>query len=322
MNLEGRLRFYLSNEEIFKIYFGDFDLKTKYVSPFPFRNDPRPSFMFKDVGTGGKQFIIWNDFGIPDAEYKDAIGYIMQYFGLSRDEAVAKIWNEVILDRSVDIPKVVVKGGIKIPYTPLIKDITDLEMAYWDRLMFSKNMLKFFNVSVLRLLLKFNREVWRYSDDNPTYHYSFGTDSFKCYRPLDPRKDKFRGQNNGDKLEGYSQLPQTWDHLVISSSLKDTMTLRHIGIISVNPSSENSFNVLLSKADELNSRFKNIYVLYDNDSAGRNATIEITNRTGWGELLLPEKGGKDPSDWVVNDGGYRNLDSFFGSKFKRYEMDF
>lgn len=72
-------------------------------------------------------------------------------------------------------------------------------------------------------------------------------------------------------------LPKQGDYLVVTKSLKDTMTLYNLGIPAIAPISENCF---LSEAqyNKLKDRFKNIIVFYDNDRPGLRAMISIRKR--------------------------------------------
>lgn len=315
MRDETRLRFYLDDTQIYHYYFGDFDLTTKYESPFPHRRDPNPSFMFKNVGTFNDPKILWNDFGLTDIKYKDGIGFVMEFYQISRLEAVRKIWKDMVMNPKITLVKPRVKQPIKLPYEYTIQDIQDFEMKYWSRLWFTKEFLKFFNVHSMRSMRRLGKKLWATTKDNPTFIYLFSkSKAFKAYRPLDPRKDKFRGQNNGDILEGYNQLPRTGQHLIITSSLKDTMTLRKLGYLAVNPTSENSKRGLYKLIRELNYRFNNnIYILFDNDRPGINAAKSLARDTGWKVIMLPTWSTKDPSDLVMKTKNYLQLSIFFNN---------
>lgn len=312
MTNETRLRYYVGDKEIYYFYFGDFNLTDKYESPFPHRNDPNPSFMFKNIGSFYNPIIIWNDFGMDDIKYKDGIGFVMEYYGLNRKSAIKKIWNEMVRDKEVTIVKPRIKQPIKLPYEFEAQELQDFEMKYWNRLFFNREFLRFFNIWSMKYMRRINKLIWSSVKDNPTYIYLFSKKgAFKAYRPLDRSGDKFRGQNNGDILEGYDQLPPTGDHLFIQSSLKDTATCRRLGVLSLNPTSENSKRALYEKIRELNQRFKNIYILFDNDTAGRISAINLARDTGWTPMFLPNHWSKDPSDLVMKCKNYFQLNLFF-----------
>lgn len=312
MTDETRLRFYVDDSVIYQYYFGDFDLKSKYHSPL--RKDPTPSFMFKNIGTSNIPRIIWNDFGADEIKHKDAIGFVMALEHLSRKEAVALIWKELVVPEKVSItpPKLVMP--IKLPYEYRDDEIQDFEMEFWDKFWIGRDLLDFYNVRSLRRLSRMGKKLWGSEPGDPAFIYVFEPKKkFKTYRPYD-KLNKFRGSDNGDVIEGYDQLPQCGDHLFITSSLKDTMTLRRCGFLACNPTSENSKKALYPKVRELNQRFGNVRILFDNDTPGMVSAMNLSKITGWEAVMIPPQFPKDPSDIVKNTGNYFLLSEFF-SKF-------
>lgn len=79
------------------------------------------------------------------------------------------------------------------------------------------------------------------------------------------------------RLQGDHMLPKTGDYLVITKSLKDVMTLYQFGIPAVAPISENCF-LSESQYCRFKERFKNIFLLYDNDRPGLRAMISIKKK--------------------------------------------
>lgn len=305
---ELRLKFYVTDALVYKTYFGEFSLGTKYHSPFR-GNDPTPSFTFKAVGDR----IIWKDFGLYSDKVKDGIGFVQQLFGLSRSKAVLKIWDEIVMNRGVKLFSPPISKPLVLPYDFTAAPLQDFELEYYKTLWMDKRFLEFFNVHSLKSLRRLDYTVWQSVPENPVFIYLFsqGDTIFKAYRPLDPNKDKFRGQNNGHILEGYDQLPKNGEHLIINSSFKDTKVCRRLGYLGTNPTSENSLKTLLSYARELNCRFNNnIYILFDLDGAGRESTRRLMQHTGWKPIFLSGTF-KDPADIVKNTGNYFELSNLF-----------
>lgn len=311
---EKLIKNYVSNNQIYDHYFGDdWELHMKYNSPL--RKDPIPSFAFKDVGEVGEPFIIWTDFG-RKSDRKDAIGFVMALYRIPKEQALNKIWKEMILDEKCKLSNVDrVRVYKKMDYTPVFKSFSHTsELRYWDDLHIGKPLLDFFNVRVCKQLRRVDSIIWEYQDDDPMYVYlTKDKSTFKIYKPLDKNKDRFRGVNNGKILEGWDQLPQTGDHLFINSSFKDTMCMRRLGYLGCNPTSENSYRTLFSYAREINLRFKKVYVFLDNDLAGILAARFIKRNTNW-EVTMIERGrifdpisgkmAKDQSDTIKYTGNY------------------
>lgn len=314
MITEERLRLYLDDIYIYNFYFGDFNLNYKYNSPL--RDDPKPSFQIKISKSGN---LYWKDYGLDKQHGYDAIAFVMHYYDIDRKEAVKKIWNDIIKSGK---PLPVIKLGAdtsSVKYKHYYGELRDWEMKYWVSRLIPRKILDFFRVKSLTALYKTDKLIWKSTEDNPAYIYLYEDGkAFKAYRPLDPQGDKFRGQDNGEIIEGYDQLPDEWEHLIITKATKDVMTFRTIGVVSCSPTSENSFRTILAKKDEFNARFKRIFIFFDNDKAGIKAAKFLHEATGWTIIMLPEDHAKDPSDLVVKDGSFDRLEKFLSKlKLKR-----
>lgn len=305
---EIRLKFYLSDLDIYNYYFGNISTTIRYKSPL--RKDDIPSLSFyyyKDV-------LYWKDFGLPTTVKHDAIGFVQELYGLSREEAIDLIWQEVVEDGNVskskkEQPKL---DKVKAVFSAIEKSIS-FELDYFHKAYVGLNTLDFYKVGAVEKAMINEDVIFTSTPDDPAFLYKFDGDSFKTYRPLTKNKSKkFRGNKHGNVLEGYNQLPLKADHLIINKSLKDTMVLRNIGILSINPASEGSLRGLLSKVRELNARFQTIRIMFDPDPAGiKNAKI-LSGLTEWETIFLDHE--KDCYDNVVKFGNYFWLNQFF-SKF-------
>jgi len=307
---EERLKLFVDDKHIYDFYLGGFDINVKYNSPL--RQDPKPSFQIKKSKDGN---LYCKDYGLSEQKGFNAISFVMHLYEIDREEAVKKIWDDMVISGEPISNVRVSPDTSKIPYKFFYSELRDWELLYWSKLGISKNILDLYKVKSLTGLYKTDRLVWKSVEDNPAYIYLY-TDpkAFKCYRPLD-KADKFRGQDNGNIIEGYDQLPDEWEHLVITKSTKDIMLLRSFGVVSCSPTSENSFNTLYNRAEELNGRFSIIYVMYDNDEPGIRAANKICAETGWKNIMFPKSFAKDPSDFIMYGGDKRKLEKFF-SKLK------
>lgn len=306
MITEERLRLYLDDIYIYNFYFGDFTLNHKYNSPL--RDDPKPSFQIKVSKTGN---LYWKDYGLDKQLGFDAVAFVMHYFQIERKEAVKRVWDDIIKSGK-PLPVIRLSADTSsIKYRHYYGELRDWELEYWKSRGIPKKILDFYNVKSLTALYKTDKLVWKSTEDNPAYIYLYSDNkAFKCYRPLDPNGDKFRGQDNGEIIEGWDQLPDEWEHLVITKATKDVMTLRRIGVVGGSPTSENSFRAILAMKDELNRRFKRIFIFFDNDAAGIKAALFLHEATGWEVIILPQDFAKDPSDLVFKDQSFDRLKKF------------
>jgi hypothetical protein len=287
---EKRLRCYVSDESIYSYYFGDFEIGRKYNSPL--RRDPKPSFLIQEYNG----FLFWKDFGLSTTNRPDALGFVAELFNETRGEALRRVWND-FLKGGVRVYRKKRPLNIGLPYDINVGDLMDWELGYWD-LHCLRETVGQFGVKGLRGLYRHGSLLWESTIREPAYVYSFGKDRFKVYRPLS--EDRFRGQSNGDCIEGYDQLPLTAPLLIITSSMKDAMVLTSLGYPACAPPSENSFRPLLERAREFNARFHQIVTLLDNDGPGRRAAKRIEHSTNWRGIFTP--GFKDPADVIKKFG--------------------
>lgn len=138
-----------------------------------------------------------------------------------------------------------------------------------------------------------------------TYLYDQTIESWKCYKPFEKGADKWKSNNISKVIDGYKQLPDSGDTLIIVSSRKDLLTVRtYLGCWAICPTSETSFRNILEKEGELNERFKKIYVWLDADETGSMSTKKVVEKTKWNPIYPPLEfkglGIKDQTDMVIN----------------------
>jgi len=169
-----------------------------------------------------------------------------------------------------------------------------------------------------KILLKFAVEpishFWvnnnRFTCKSITYAFKF-KNRYKIYSPYED-KNKWLSNTNKTDVQGYNQLPDKGERLIITSSLKDVMCLHAAGYYAIAMQSEMQIpsEKLIS---ELNTRFNTIEILYDNDftkedNPGQLMAKKISNLYGFRNICLPQTfESKDPSDLVSRVGGFNEL---------------
>lgn len=151
---------------------------------------------------------------------------------------------------------------------------TNADVDFWTKRHISSVCLAKFDVSSVAMLWINGRLVYNYRADDPCYAYYFGEGRYKLYFPL-RRINRFIG--NSIAVQGFRQLPETGDLLIVTKSLKDVMVLWMLGYSAIALQSESS-EFYQEIYDELRPRFKKIVVLYDNDEAGRKGAEKICNQ--------------------------------------------
>ena len=96
-------------------------------------------------------------------------------------------------------------------------------------------------------------------------------------------------------------MPTTADRVCICSSLKDALCLwANTGIPSLAIQGE-GYLISNTAINELNRRFKNVYILLDNDEAGIKDAQKLASKTGFTNIVLPNiNGAKDISDLYLS----------------------
>ena len=239
----------------------------------------------------------------------DGVNLVLNLFGLStRGEAAHKIlvdYNQFILVNGVgNIREFKVHSKYKVISFEKRK-WTNVDAGYWKKFHISSKLLEHYHVYPLS---KYKME----KDDGEHIHHLSITGSnfiygyfrsdgslYKIYQPM-VKENKFIKIK--DYIQGTDQLTYSTDCLVINSSLKDIMafmSLNFKGVESVAPDSENTLipeHIMMA----YKLKYKNIYTLFDNDSAGFNARDKYNLKYGIPYLSIPLS--KDISDSIKDHG--------------------
>jgi len=181
------------------------------------------------------------------------------------------------------------------------------DAKFWSKYLVSKKILTKFAVEPIS-------HFWvnsnRFTCKSITYAFKF-KNRYKIHSPYED-KNKWLSNTNKNDVQGYNQLPDKGERLIITSSLKDVMCLHAAGYNAIAMQSEMQIpsEKLIS---ELNTRFNKIEILYDNDftketNPGQLMAKKICDLYGFRNICLP-KGfeSKDPSDLVSRVGGFNEL---------------
>ena len=287
----------VSMYQLFARYLGKFVIGRVYNSPL--RDDKNPSFglfvsakdnqlLYKDLATG--------DCG-------DAFKLIKQLKGIQNNFELYKyIYEDMNLDsQSIDLTS-------KKTYSYMRKDISisrrkfnDADIKYWQSYGISTEVLKLYKVSAVSKL--FINGILRdeHKSANPIYAYRI-FDKFKIYKPLSDKKVNWRGNLSSLDIQGYEQLPEYGDLLIITKALKDVMVLYELGYDSIAPPSE-STDIPEVVIKNITQRFKRIVVLYDKDEAGVISCRKLVKKWDFDFMFINKRyKAKDISDYVKLHG--------------------
>jgi len=146
--------------------------------------------------------------------------------------------------------------------------------------------------------------LFTYSNDSPMYCYKFD-DKVKVYRPLQP-KGIYKWLSNAkmNTVQGYKQLRYEKDTLIITKSLKDVMCLWEMDgeYESIAPQAETT-HLDESVISNIINKYKNIYILFDNDAAGIFGAETLQKKIpGSKVIFIPhDTKTKDISDFVAKE---------------------
>lgn len=297
----------ISDYDIFKAYCKNFkEVGIKFNSEM--REDAIPSCVitffngslwYKDFGDFEKSV---NCFGYVQRKYKctfpQALGLINLDFnlGLKQYEVVRPSLNYIGLP-DIHIPKFTERKDtiINVEY----RDWLFVDKDYWNgRYNLSFNRLEFYDIRPIRKLF-LNNEIIKM----PIETYAFLIDiedsieKFKIYSPFS-KKLKWLSNCKAHHYQGFNQLPWIHNKLIITKSLKDVAVLSLFKIPSIAPQSEAQL-IPFEFMERLRKRFKNIYLFFDNDVAGRKGSEKNSLEHNLPQLFIPERyGEKDISDMM------------------------
>jgi len=289
----------ISEYDIFAKYIGEFRLGNIYNSPL--REDKVPSFgIFVSHKTGS---LLYKD--LANGDCGNVFKFVKQLKNMSTYketlESIANDLNisglEIAMDSSSTKKMTQKETLIAVTRKPL--NIKDIE--YWNSFGISKETLKTFQVAPISRYFLNGTVKWNYRDESPMYCYKI-FNKFKIYRPLEKGLNKWRGNLGPLDIQGFEQLPESGDLLIITKSLKDVMTLYEMGYNAVSPSSE-SASIPEIVMRNLARRFKKIIVFYDRDKAGVQFARKLVKEYSLSFMFINKKHKtKDVSDLVRNLG--------------------
>lgn len=294
----------ISEEDIFLKYLNIYPNLTDWFRN-PLRTDDKPDCKFYRDSRGVLKF---HDFAYklnidcfnlvqlvePNVNnYGQALEKIAEDFKLYEkdiDYSVVQNWQEIIKKAAKSLSSIRIKR----------KDFTKDELKWWAEQGIHKETLDLYKIFSLQLLWLNNSIVYTYRKQDPGFVQHFKGYEYKAYFPF---RERYRFLQNIDSrtLQGYDQLPDQGDFLIITKSNKDVMALYEFGIPAVAPLSE---SVLISEEifEELSNRFFKIFTLFDRDRAGMWLSQQMRKKYNTIPLLFESetifRDKKEPKDFT------------------------
>lgn len=305
---------FVSEEEIYFNFFGPFENNVWYNSPF--RDESNPSFKI----TYYKGKWVWRDFGI-DPRPNDAIGFVMQKFNISYQDAINLVYEVIVLKKECKKPlykKLPKSVEVRKPSCRVWK-IPDKQLTYWLQRGISLEACEYYNIKY--------GEVWYYDRivlRGFVYLFDKINKIWKGYNPFG-KKSQFFGNNVLSHIQNYDEIEKThnfWGKeyckkiVFITKSYKDCIIINNLGYHAIAPHTESLF-IDPWDLDYLKQKFKYVYVFYDNDKTGVEKCIKFTEQYDLFYINIPTHYNlKDPDD-IVFHHSYAELKKIIDDRFKR-----
>jgi len=288
----------VSHADLLSHYFGINSLPVLINSPL--RNDDEHPSFFIYSPDGNK--VLYKDYATGDKG--DIYSLLQQVNGMTFSQLIRKIVSEKAFESNSGN---LTSSSPSKHYTRVqrelrvkVRDWQEHDIAYWESYGISLKWLKYAEVYPIshKIIYKGGK---RYVFHAAKYAYVFverkeNNVSLKVYSPF-LKQYKWDNSNDGSVVGLWTKVPKTGEKLVICSSLKDALCLwANTGIPSIYVQSETT-GLSKTAQDVLKSRFRHIFICFDNDKPGLKDGLSLSLHTGFKNVVLPPfPEGKDISD--------------------------
>lgn len=298
-----------SEFNILSYYFNVNELPVVINSPL--RIDKHPSFGLYTLD-GKRVYYI-------DYSNKDKGGIfdlLMKYWGVSYKEMLHKLWEDLPNFSNTNTRINLYKGSCQKVQSNnssselqcKVREWRDYDLKYWESYGISLEWLKYADVyPISHKIVISNGNRYVFGADKYAYAYverKEGKITLKIYQPLSKdKRRKWSNKHDRSVISLWTKVPSYGDKICICSSLKDALCLwSNTGIPAIAIQGE-GYGMSNTAISELKRRYKEIYILLDNDEAGLKDGLSLSKSTGFINLVLPEfEGGKDISDLMKVKG--------------------
>lgn len=325
----------ITDEDIYRHYLGDVIVGALYNSPLPDRQDDTPSFQLYVHRKTGK--ICWIDYGY-DSQYGNSAVNLVQHLkglpltGKGFFDAKALVQSEVGIGM-IGKPLTQLRKRSMRDTTPYIKPkkyFDQFELDYWSRFDITEDELLWEDITSLDSMNWTGRSGSNDLRSTPTdpifvYWWNRNPASWKMYRPLAHKRDRFRQENVDGVIEGWNSMVKEYkevdqfDIMFITSSTKDRLVLKHAvrhGLgekcTAINPRGERDRQDIIAQIGMIKEMSREQYIIYDDDSTGEGwkcAQI-LAAETGFKSLDVKGvfAGQKDIADYIDKQRGNYSYD--------------
>jgi AAA domain/Homeodomain-like domain/CHC2 zinc finger/Toprim-like len=265
----------------------------------PFRDEKNPSFNIYKVDDDW----LFKDFA---GESGNCFTFVMNRFNLSFPEALKKINDDMTLRIGN------VKEGLSLTkckvisnnlYRTVNKEFSKTELSYFEDYGITEGTLIKYGIMSIDTYRATSKKTGNpysgdSSQDNFIIGYAYGENAIKIYMPkAKGMRFLFLGDTQKDFIFGMKELPEKGKLVFIAAGEKDLLALVSHGLNAITLKSE-AAHFPEEVFEELQTRFTDVVVLYDNDEEGLKYSKKTATNLGAKRIILPDMdGGKDVSDY-------------------------
>lgn len=292
----------VSEAEILSYYLGIRNIPCMINSPL--RKDNHPSFGFY---TPDRKRIFWNDFSTKEGGGTfDLLGKL---WNKDFNEVLSTIFEDLHNIKGTSSHTMITKGTIKtlkecdisVDLRCKVRDWRPHDIEYWESYGIPKKWAILGDIYPIshKIVIKDDKKMI-FPADKYAYAYAEfkdGKTTLKIYQPFNKHGYKWSNKHDRSVISLWTKIPEYGERVCICASLKDALCLwANVGIPSIAPQGE-GYGMSSTAIKELKRRYKEIYILLDNDEAGLLDGEKLSQLTGFTNLVLPSfDGGKDISD--------------------------
>lgn len=293
-----------SDDEVVSKYLGINSVPIIMLSPL--RKDKNPSLSIFRLPDGN---IGYKDFGTGEK------GIIYDLLSKLWNISIKQVYRRIIDDYSPSntlINKTKRQRKLRKSCTTLnvkTREWRDWDLEYWNKYGISKEWLEYAEVYPISTLF-FNNDKTTIPAEKYAYVYVERKDNKVTLKVYQPYSERFKwiSKHDSSVWDLWTKIPITGDKLIITSSRKDALCVwSNSGIPSLSLQGE-GYIPKESVINELKSRYRDIYILYDNDfqsdvNHGRLYGKHLSEMFNLKQIEIPDEyRSKDPSDLCMNYG--------------------
>ena len=285
-------------------YFNVSELPTVIHSPL--RQDSRPSFGLYTLD--GKR-VHYTDLATKDRG--GLFDLLMKYWGESYKDMLNHLWKDLPNFSNANVQFNSMKSERTYQYQSLksrnidlqckVREWRDYDIEYWASYGISLEWLKYADIYPISHKIVI-RDGQRYVFGADKYAYAYverkeGKVTLKIYQPYNKGGYKWSNRHDRSVISLWTKVPEYGDRICICSSMKDALCLWANTEIPALAIQGEGYGMSDTAIGELKRRYSHIYILLDNDEAGLQDAVKLSESTGFTNIVLPKvNDAKDISD--------------------------